>query len=139
MLPKRPGPNPGKRPNPDLSPGKNLRSGPIPGPPQNIGKNPFRTAEGQGISHPKSAAPVSHDLNRHKLCCICWRVVGAGCALNDRLKTGICSLFFAGVELDWTDRRIPLGICKNCRNGINTYINTSVNSRKLDILHTTEL
>ena len=126
-----------------------LRSGHVRSEPALPQKNPFKSLEkkgelqssepslphAQGDSHPKSAAPSSHDLNRAKCCILCW--TWTPYVLNDKLKTGIHSLFFAGVELDYSDRRIPVGICKNCKNGIYEYIRTNVNSRKLDILHST--
>ena len=126
-----------------------LRSGLVRSEPNMPQKNPYKSqmAKGliqtsepslphpQGATHPMAAAPSSHDLNREKCCILCWTWTPH--VLNDKLKTGINSLFFAGVELDYSDRRIPLGICKNCKNGIYEFIRTNVNSRKLKILYMT--
>ena len=108
-------------------------------------KNPFKSQENLGLlqssepslpdprgaSHPKSKSATSHDQKRLKCCLVCWR--WADNVLNDTLKAGIHSLF--GIEFDYSDRRIPLGICSTCRRGIYDFNKTKANSKNLELLH----
>ena len=55
--------------------------------------------------------------------------------LNDNLKMGINSMFSA--EIDFSDRRVPLGICGTCRTGVYSYNSTKINTKKLELLHRT--
>ena len=87
----------------------------------------------QGDTHPKTAALTSHDKNRDKCCLVCWRWTKM--ALNDSLKDGIKNLF--SVNFDYTDRRIPLGICNTCRRGLYDYNKSKVNSKNLELVHRT--
>ena len=124
-----------------------LRSGLVRAEPSLPPKNPFKSQEAkgqlqsseprlphaQGDNHPKSAAPISnHDKNRLKCCLVCFLWCDEF-VLNDTLKAGIHSLF--EVEFDYSDRRIPLGICTTCRRGIYDFNRTKVNSRKLKLLY----
>ena len=86
-----------------------------------------------GGSHPKSPAAKSHDLSRPKCCVVCMRVVVKSPALNDTIKNGINGLF--SVHFDYSDRRVPLGICATCQRGIYEYNKTGINSRKLVLVH----
>ena len=87
----------------------------------------------QGTAHPHSPAPKSHDLSRPKCCVVCMRVVAKSTALNDVIKNGINGLF--SVQFDYSDSRIPTGICATCQRGIYEYNKTGVNSRKLVLVH----
>ena len=85
----------------------------------------------KGDSHPKSAADKSHDLSRPKCCLVCMRWTKT--PLTDAIKNGIHSLF--GIQFDYSDRRIPLGICSTCQRGIYDYNKTKINSKKLELVY----
>ena len=87
---------------------------------------------GQGAAHPHSPAAKSHDLSRPKCCLVCMRYVPKS-SLTDAIKNGIHSLF--GVEFDYSDSKVPLGICATCLRGIYDYNKTKVNTRKLELVH----
>lgn len=120
-----------KRPNPP----KKARENPS----ESTGPNPFKSLEklgeiqtseptlatAQGKNHPKTSA--SHENNRLKVCVVCW--IFTKIPLNDSLKTEIQKLF--EIELDYSDPRVPLGVCSNCKNGLYEYKRTGVNSRNL--------
>ena len=121
---------PVKRPNP-LEKARENPSVPI-------GPNPFyrelQTSEpslltAQGVTHPKTSA--KHEQNRLKCCAVCWRYTNL--SLNDSLKTEIQRLF--NVEIDFSDPRVPLGICSNCKVGLYTFKATNENSRNLVLQH----
>ena len=61
------------------------------------------------------------------------RVVVKSAALNDTIKNGINGLF--SVQFDYSDRRVPLGICASCQRGIYEYNKSGTNSRKLVLVH----
>ena len=88
---------------------------------------------GQGASHPMTAAPTSHDTNRVKCCLICWR--WAKFALPDSVKTEIPTLF--GIQINFSDRRVPLGMCSSCKVGLYAFKKTKVNSKNLEMVHKT--
>ena len=114
-------------------------------PPVRVGPNPFKKLEtlgelqssepslltAQGINHPKTSA--SHEQNRLKCCAVCW--IYTKKPLNESLKTEIQRLF--EVEIDYSDPRVPLGVCANCQNGLYDFKRTSVNSRNLILHHKT--
>ena len=88
----------------------------------------------QGDTHPKSAAKsLSHDQSRPHCCLFCWRFTKFN--LTDGLKTDIQTLF--STQIDFTDKRVPLGICGSCKVGVSIFKNTDVNSKKLslDLFH----
>ena len=87
----------------------------------------------QGKTHPHSAVPPSHPANRQKCCLVCWR--WAKLALNDTLKSEIQRLF--SIEIDFSDPRVPLGVCSSCKVGLYAFKSTNVNSKKLKLQHTT--
>ena len=43
---------------------------------------------------------------------------------------GIRSLF--GIQIDYSDRKVPLGICSTCQRGIYDFNKTGVNSKNLN-------
>ena len=101
-----------------------------------VGKGELKTSEPslphpQGDAHPHSAALKSHDSSRHKCCLVCMRYTKI--SMNDAMKNGIHSLF--GIQFDYSDRKVPLGICATCQRGIYDYKRTGVNSRKLELTY----
>ena len=84
----------------------------------------------QGDSHPKGPVEKSHDLSRTKCCLVCMRYV-AKSSITDAIKKGIHSLF--GIQIDYSDRKVPLGICSTCQRGIYDFNKTGVNSKKLEL------
>ena len=42
-----------------------------------------------------------------------------------------------GTEIDFDDRRVPLGICGSCRTGVYPYNSTKKNTKKLELVHNT--
>ena len=54
-------------------------------------------------------------------------------SLNDSLKAEIQRLF--DIEMDFSDPRVPLGVCSNCKNGLYAFKSTNVNSRNLVLQH----
>ena len=85
----------------------------------------------QGKNHPKTSA--SHEKNRLKACVVCW--IFTKIPLNDSLKTEIQKLF--EIDTDYSDPRVPLGVCSNCKNGLYDFKRTGLNSRKLILHHRT--
>ena len=78
----------------------------------------------QGDSHPKGPAEKSHDLSRTKCCLVCMRYV-AKSSMTDAIKNGIHNLF--GIQFDYSDRTVPLGICSSCQRGIYDFNKSGVN------------
>ena len=89
----------------------------------------------QGITHPKTSA--SHEQNRLKVCVVCWTYtkIDPKIKLNDSLKVEIDRLF--NVQFDYSDPRVPLGICSNYKNGLYASKSSNVNSRNLILQHRT--
>ena len=89
----------------------------------------------QGVTHPKTSA--SHEQNRLKVCVVCWTYtkIDPKIKLNDSLKVEIDRLF--NVQFDYSDPRVPLGICSNCKNGLYAFKSTNLNSRNLILQHRT--
>ena len=81
----------------------------------------------QGTHHPKSSALASHDANRDKCCIWCYRFTKI--ALTNTLKDAIPSLF--DIEIDFSDRRVPLGMCTSCKVGLYKFKSTGENSNNL--------
>ena len=130
-----------KRPNP---PNRETRSGQLHSLEPAPGKNPYKReiqlgqVQGsepslpspQGTHHPKKPAAVSHDANRNKCCLICFRWTNV--VLPDGLKSEIPSLF--GIEIDFSDRRVPLGMCSTCKIGLYAFKKSGVNSKNLKLV-----
>ena len=96
-------------------------------------KNPdpnWRPPSPQGTAKPHAPVEKSHDLSRAKCCLVCMRFV-AKSSMSEAVKNGILSLF--GIQFDFSDRRVPLGICATCQRGIYDYNKTGVNSKKLEL------
>ena len=131
-----------KRPNP---PNRETRSGQLHSLDPAPGKNPIKREIQQGLvqssepslpspqgtHHPKTPAVASHDANRLKCCIVCWRWTKI--ALPDGLKTEIQNLF--DLQIDFSDRRVPLGMCSTCKVGLYAYKSTKINSKNLVLLH----
>ena len=74
---------------------------------------------------------TSHDQNRAKCCLFCWRWTRFN--LTDNLKIDIQTLF--SIQIDFSDRRVPLGICGSCKVGVSLFKKNKINSKKIDLLH----
>ena len=117
---------------------RETRSGTVPNPqgdaPQ---KNPMKSQEAKGVlqsaepslphpqgdNHPKSAVVLSHDKSRVKCCVVCWK--WATFALPDSLRPAVHDL--AGVQIDFSDSKVPLGMCSSCKVGLYAYKKTGIN------------
>ena len=104
------------------------------GPKKNPEDPKWMPPSAQGDSNPKGPAEKSHDLSRTKCCLVCMRYV-AKSSMTDAIKNGIHSLF--GIQFDYSDRKVPLGICSTCQRGIYDFNKTGVNSKKLELFQKT--
>ena len=103
-----------------------------------IGRGELQTSEPslphpQGTSHHPNVA-TSHDSKRSRCCVVCWRFCKQY-VVNDSIKAGINGMF--DIQIDFSDRRVPLGICGSCRTGVYCYNRTGENSKNLVLEHRT--
>ena len=77
---------------------------------------------------------LTHDSSRPRCCVVCWRFCKQF-VVNDSIKSGIQKMF--DVQIDFEDRRVPLGICSSFRTGVYGFNRTGKNIKNLVLEHRT--
>ena len=77
---------------------------------------------------------LTHDTSRPRCCVVCWRFCKQF-VVNDNIKSGIQKMF--DLQIDFEDRRVPLGICSSCRTGVYGFNRTGKNIKNLVLEHRT--